>query len=114
MPRDPAVHDFPAPPPRTGARSRDGVVPSGLLRRGCICLAACLALVAGAAQAAAKQAAARYDAGLGNIDAVAEAQRLVAQAEIDEALARLGVWRGLLAVAAAAGDIQPFLEELSR
>jgi outer membrane protein TolC len=67
-----------------------------------------------AARAAARQATARYEAGLGNIDAVAEAQRLVTQAEIDDALARLGVWRGLLAVAAAAGDIRPFLDEVGR
>jgi len=67
-----------------------------------------------AARAAAQQATARYQAGLGNIDAVAEAQRMVTQAEIDDALARLGVWRGLLAVAAAAGDIRPFLAEVGR
>ena len=49
-----------------------------------------------AARAASEQATARYRSGLGNIDAVAEAQRLLAQAEIDDALARLGVWRALL------------------
>jgi outer membrane protein TolC len=65
-----------------------------------------------AARAAAQQAAARYQAGLGNIDEVAEAQRLVSQAEIDDALARLGVWRGLLGLAIAAGDIQPFVAEV--
>jgi hypothetical protein len=42
---------------------------------------------------------------------VAEAQRLLTQAEIDEALARLGIWRGLLGVAAAGGDIRPFVAE---
>jgi outer membrane protein TolC len=67
-----------------------------------------------AARAAVEQATARYQSGLGNIDEVAEAQRLLTQAEIDDALARLGVWRGLLAVAAAAGDIEPFLAEASR
>ncbi len=67
-----------------------------------------------AARAAAEQATARYQAGLGNIDEVAEAQRLLTQAEIDDALARLGVWRGLLAVATAAGDIQPFVAEASQ
>jgi outer membrane protein TolC len=67
-----------------------------------------------AARSAAEQATARYQAGLGNIDAVAEAQRLLTQAEIDDALARLGVWRGLLAVATAAGDIRPFLAEVDR
>jgi outer membrane protein TolC len=66
-----------------------------------------------AARAASQQATARYQAGLANIDEVAEAQRLLTQAEIDDALARLGVWRGLLAVAAAAGDIRPFLAEVA-
>ncbi len=67
-----------------------------------------------AARAATSQATARYQSGLGNVDEVAEAQRLLTQAEIDDALARLGVWRALLAVATAAGDIQPFVVEASR
>jgi outer membrane protein TolC len=67
-----------------------------------------------AARAAAQQATARYQSGLGAIDEVAEAQRLLTQAEIDDALARLGVWRGLLGIATAAGDIQPFVAEASR
>ncbi len=67
-----------------------------------------------AARAATEQATARYQSGLGNIDAVAEAQRLLTQSEIDDALARLGVWRGLLGVATAAGDIQPFVAEASQ
>jgi outer membrane protein TolC len=67
-----------------------------------------------AARAATQQATARYQAGLGNIDEVAEAERLLTQAEIDDALARLAVWRGLLGIAAAAGDIQPFLAEASQ
>ncbi|HKE27190.1 MAG TPA: TolC family protein [Bryobacteraceae bacterium] len=67
-----------------------------------------------AARLATEQAEARYRSGLGNIDEVAEAQRLLTQAEIDDALARLSVWRGLLAVATAAGDLQPFLAEASR
>ncbi len=61
-----------------------------------------------------QQASARYQAGLGNIDELAEAQRLLAQAEIDDVLARLSVWRGLLGIATAAGDIQPFVAEASR
>ncbi len=67
-----------------------------------------------AARAATSQATARYKSGLGNIDEVAEAQRLLTQSEIDDALARLGVWRALLGVAAAAGDLQPFLAEAGR
>jgi outer membrane protein TolC len=66
-----------------------------------------------AARAASEQATARYQSGLGNIDAVAEAQRLLTQAEIDDALARLSVWRALLSIATAAGDVRPFLEEAS-
>jgi outer membrane protein len=41
---------------------------------------------------------------------VAEAQRLRTQAEIDDALARLSVWRALLTVAEAQGDIGGFLQ----
>ena len=67
-----------------------------------------------AARAAVQQATARYQSGLGAVDEVAEAQRLLTQAEIDDALARLGVWRGLLGIATAAGDIQPFVAEASR
>jgi outer membrane protein len=67
-----------------------------------------------AARTATQQAAARYEAGLGTIAEVADAQRLLTQAEIDDALARLAVWRGLLGVAAAAGDIQPFAAEAGR
>lgn len=67
-----------------------------------------------AARTATQQATARYESGLGTIDQVAEAQRLFTQAEIDDALARLAIWRALLGVAAAAGDIQPFLAEASR
>ncbi len=63
-----------------------------------------------AARAAEEQATARYKSGLGNIVEVAEAERLLTQAEIDDSLARLGVWRGLLAVAAAQGDLGPFLQ----
>jgi outer membrane protein len=67
-----------------------------------------------AARTATEQATARYQAGLGNLEAVAEAQRLLTQAEIDDALARLGVWRALLSIAAAAGDIQPFVAEATQ
>ncbi len=66
-----------------------------------------------AAQQAVEKATARYQSGLGTIDELAEAQRLLAQSEIDDSLARLGVWRALLSIAAAAGDLQPFLVESS-
>lgn len=63
-----------------------------------------------AARAAEQQAGARYKAGLGGIVEVAEAQRLLTQAEIDDALARLAVWRAALAVATARGDLMPYLQ----
>jgi outer membrane protein len=66
------------------------------------------------ARTAVQQASARYQSGLANIDELAEAQRLLTQAEIDDVLARLCVWRGLLGIATAAGDIQPFVAEASR
>jgi outer membrane protein TolC len=63
-----------------------------------------------AARATEQQATARYRAGLGTIVDVAEAQRLRTQAEIDDSLARLAVWRALLGVAAAGGDIGHFVQ----
>jgi outer membrane protein TolC len=67
-----------------------------------------------AARATEQQATARYKAGLANIVEVAEAQRLLTQAEIDDALARLGVWRALFGVAAAQGDLTPMLQLASQ
>lgn len=55
------------------------------------------------------QARARYQTGLATAVDVAEAQQLVVQASIDDALARLGVWRSLLGLAGARGDLGPFL-----
>ncbi len=54
-------------------------------------------------------ARARYAAGLATIVEVADAQRLLAQAETDDAVARINVWRALLAEARAGGDLTPFL-----
>ena len=65
-----------------------------------------------AARTTETQARARYQAGLANIVEVADAQRLLVQAEIDDALARLGVWRGLFFMAAAKGDLEPFLQNV--
>jgi outer membrane protein len=56
-----------------------------------------------------EQTNARYKAGLIPVVEVADAQRLVTQTEIDDVLARLNVWRALLAAAAAAGDLNLFL-----
>jgi outer membrane protein len=67
-----------------------------------------------AARNATQQATARYQSGLGNIDELAEAQRLLTNAEVDDVLARLSVWRSLLGIATAAGDIQPFVAEVGQ
>ncbi len=63
-----------------------------------------------AARTAHEQARARYQSGLASIVEVAEAQRLLLASEIDDSLARLNIWRAQLAVAAATGDLLPFLE----
>lgn len=65
-----------------------------------------------AAMDAENRARARYANGLTSVTEVAEAQRLLAQAEADGAIARLGLWRALLAVTQAQGDLTPFLERL--
>jgi len=64
-----------------------------------------------AARQAEAQARSRYDAGLTGISEVADAQRLLAQAEADAALASLALWRARLAQAAAAGDLSAFLAD---
>lgn len=64
-----------------------------------------------AATDAESRARARYESGLASITEVADAQRLLAQAEADDALARLGVWRALLAAAQVGGDLTPLLEK---
>ena len=65
-----------------------------------------------AATAGESQARARYQSGLANVTEVAEAQRLLAQADADDAVARLGVWRALLAAAQARGDLTSFLDKV--
>jgi outer membrane protein TolC len=66
------------------------------------------------AQTGFEQTNAQYRAGLTTIVAVAEAQRLLAQAEIDDSLAKLAVWRALLQIQIARGDISSFLAQASR
>ena len=57
-----------------------------------------------------QQSRARYDAGLATIIEVADSQRLLLQAEVGDAVARLGVWRALVTDAAAKGDIAELLK----
>lgn len=57
-----------------------------------------------------QQSRARYDAGLATIVEVADSQRLLLQAEVGDAVARLSVWRALVTDAAAKGDITELLK----
>jgi len=63
-----------------------------------------------AAEQSESQARARYQAGLASIVEIADAQSLLAAAEVDDQVARVDVWRALLAQAAAAGDLAPFVD----
>jgi outer membrane protein TolC len=57
-----------------------------------------------------QQSRARYDAGLATIVEVADSQRLLLQAEVGDAVAKLSVWRALLTDAAARGDLSGLLK----
>jgi outer membrane protein len=63
-----------------------------------------------AARQSETQARARYQAGLASIAEIADAQSLLAQAEVQDQIARVDVWRGLLAEAVARGDLAPFVQ----
>jgi outer membrane protein TolC len=60
-----------------------------------------------AARTAEQQVTARYQAGLAQVTDVADAQRVLAQAEVDDAVARVEVWRAELLDARAAGNLTP-------
>jgi outer membrane protein TolC len=65
-----------------------------------------------AARVSEQQQKARYRSGLATVVDVAAAEGVLAQAEGDDAIARLGVWRAEFGVAAAQGDLGPFLQML--
>jgi outer membrane protein len=67
-----------------------------------------------AARALDQQVLARYKAGLATIVEVADAERLLTEAETDEALARLDTWRARLAWSYASGDLSAFLQDAGR
>jgi outer membrane protein len=77
--------------------------------RGALKVAAQTPVTLTAARAAEQQAAARFKTGLTPVVEVADAERVLAQAEIDDALARLEVRRALLLLGRASGDLGPFL-----
>jgi hypothetical protein len=45
---------------------------------------------------------------------VAEAQRLLVNAEIEDSLARLDIWRAIERLSADQGNLQPFLDLVAR
>jgi outer membrane protein TolC len=51
----------------------------------------------------------RYQQGLTNMVAVAEAERILAEAEVEDAIAQVEVWRSVLALGYVQGDLKPFL-----
>ena len=65
------------------------------------------------ARASEQQAIARYKAGLSPVVDVADAERLLAQVEIDDVVARLEARRAQLLLARAAGDLIPFLARVT-
>jgi outer membrane protein TolC len=65
-----------------------------------------------AAQQTEIQSRTRYQSGLATIVEVADAENLLTQAEIADAVARLNVWRRLFDIAYAQGDLQDFLRAL--
>jgi outer membrane protein TolC len=67
-----------------------------------------------AAQQAESQARVRYQTGLASIVEIADAQSLLAAAEFADQVARVDVWRALLAQSAAAGDLAPFVTLIRR
>jgi outer membrane protein TolC len=79
------------------------------LLRGALRVAETTPTAVASAHQAEEQALARYRAGLTQAVEVADAERLLTQAEVNDALARLGVRRAELLVARAAGDLGPFL-----
>jgi outer membrane protein TolC len=67
-----------------------------------------------AARQSEQQQQARYQSSLATVIEVSAAEAALAQAEGDDAVARLNVWRGLAGVAEAEGDLSPFLQLLQK
>lgn len=65
-----------------------------------------------AAQASEQQQQARYRSSLATVVDVATTEEVLSQAEADDAIARLSVWRAELGLAAAQGDLTPFIQLL--
>ncbi|HMW91321.1 MAG TPA: TolC family protein [Candidatus Obscuribacter sp.] len=55
----------------------------------------------------------RYRVGLTNVVEVAEAERILARAQVEDAVSQVKVWQAILSTAYAHGDLQPFLRLVS-
>lgn len=65
-----------------------------------------------AARQSERQQRARFQSGLATVVEISAAESLLMQAESDNAIARLNVWRALAGVAAARGDLSVLLSQL--
>jgi hypothetical protein len=52
----------------------------------------------------------RYSIGLTNMVALAEAEKSLAEAQVEDAVAQVEVWRSILSLAYVQGDLKPFLQ----
>jgi hypothetical protein len=52
----------------------------------------------------------RYTTGLTNMVELADAEKAIAQAEVEDALAQVDVWRSILSLAYVQGDLRPFMQ----
>jgi outer membrane protein TolC len=82
---------------------------SKALIEGSIKIAANTPLQLAAAREAELRARTRYKVALASVVEVAQAEQLLAQAEVADAVARADVWRAMLVASAAHGTIKPFL-----
>lgn len=52
----------------------------------------------------------RYSTGLTNVVALADAEKKLAEAKVENAIAQIDVWHSILALSYAQGDLRPFME----
>ncbi|NJL72623.1 MAG: hypothetical protein HC888_14160 [Candidatus Competibacteraceae bacterium] len=52
----------------------------------------------------------RYSAGLTNMVSLAQAEKALAEAEVEDAIAQIDVWRSILALTYVQGDLKPFMQ----
>ena len=67
-------------------------------------------IMVAAARAREEKVLKRYGAGLTNMVTLAQAEKTLAEAEVENAIAQVEVWHAILALAYVQGDIKPFLQ----